>query len=441
MATTIIMPKQGQSVESCILTEWFKQKGEKVQKGDLLFAYETDKASFEEEAPEDGVLLDVLYKAGDEVPVLQPVALLGQPGEKVESFTIDKPIQEEKPSESPAVMAPVQPKIETEAVQPKPITTNTTISPRAKKLANDKGIVYQNIAGSGPEGRIITRDVELYISTNKPLSAAAKLAALSQGISVQSGTGIGGMVTVQDLSTPPIEPSTEEGSTIKPLSNIRKLIAKSMHASLQNSAQLTHHMGADARKVLAYRNEVKAMKNKGYTGDITLNDMICYAVIRALKNNPEANAHFLGDSIQTFSKIHLGLAVDTERGLMVPTLKNADDFNIEGLSAQLKQIAAQCKAGKINPDLLVSTAATFTVSNLGNYGVEMFTPIVNVPQVAILGVNTIVHRPVMLEGGMFGFAPYLGLSLTYDHRAIDGGPATKFLASIKAEIENFNVKI
>ncbi|MBP9986846.1 MAG: 2-oxo acid dehydrogenase subunit E2, partial [Bacteroidales bacterium] len=149
---------------------------------------------------------------------------------------------------------------------------------------------------------------------------------------------------------------------------------------------------------------------------------------------------FLGDSIKYFNKVHLGLAVDTDRGLMVPSVQNADDLSIAGLSRNLKKIADDCKKGSVNPDILSPAAATFTVSNLGNYGVEIFTPIINVPQSAILGVNTIVPRPKDLGGGVYAFVPHIGLSLTYDHRSIDGGEATRFLKQIATELENLEVE-
>jgi pyruvate dehydrogenase E2 component (dihydrolipoamide acetyltransferase) len=179
----------------------------------------------------------------------------------------------------------------------------------------------------------------------------------------------------------------------------------------------------------------------GYPTDITLNDMICLATIRALRKFPQVNAHFLGDSTRNFSGVHLGLAVDTERGLMVPVVKNAGELSIRELSVRLKEVAVACRKGAINPDLLLPEAASFTISNLGNYGVEMFTPIINLPQVAILGVNTIVPRPKDLGDGVYGFAPYLGLSLTYDHRALDGGEATRFVKQVAIEIENLDFEI
>jgi pyruvate dehydrogenase E2 component (dihydrolipoamide acetyltransferase) len=165
--------------------------------------------------------------------------------------------------------------------------------------------------------------------------------------------------------------------------------------------------------------------------------MVCWCVIKALGKFPEANSHFLEDRIKTFNKVHLGLAVDTPRGLMVPAVRDASGMDLAKLSKELKSAAEACKRGSINPELIKSASATFTVSNLGNYGVEMFTPVVNLPQVAILGVCTIISRPADLGNNTFGFVPYIGLSLTYDHRAIDGGPATLFLKEIKEQIEAF----
>jgi pyruvate dehydrogenase E2 component (dihydrolipoamide acetyltransferase) len=211
-----------------------------------------------------------------------------------------------------------------------------------------------------------------------------------------------------------------------------------MHRSLQNSAQLTHHLSANVTGMLQLRRQVKVKQEGGYPYNITLNDMVCYALVKSLLLHRGANAHLIGESIRIFDQVNLGLAVDTDRGLMVPTLLNADRYSLPELSVQLKEIADSSKKGSISPDLIIPEAATFTVSNLGNYGVEMFTPVINLPQVGILGVNTIIQRPATLADGTFGFQPFMGLSLTYDHRALDGGPATLFLAEIKKQIEQLS---
>ncbi len=408
MATPVIMPKQGQSVETCIITSWLKKKGEVVHTGDILFSYETDKAAFDIESAADGILLDVFFEEGAEVPVLVNVAVIGSAGEDTESYrpgkTQDKTaLQSTAPEEKAAVEANSRIHENSSGENGK-----TRISPRAKRLADEKGLNYNKITGSGPNGRIIIRDIEIALSEKTIHPVASSL-------------------------TP------EAGFSEQPLSNVRKMIAKAMHASLQNSAQLTHHMSADVRNLLEARKMIKNELASG-TGkhDITLNDMICWCVIKALKKFPGANSHFLDDRIKTFNKVHLGIAVDTPRGLMVPCIKNADDMDLVKLSVELKSAAEACRKGNINPELLQSDAASFTVSNLGAYGVEMFTPVINLPQAGILGVCTILHRPADLGNGVLGFIPVIGLSLTYDHRAIDGGPATLFLKEIKEQIEGFS---
>lgn len=444
MATVIIMPKQGQSVESCILTEMKKKKGDTVAVGDILFSYETDKASFEEEAKVAGTVLDVFFDDGDEIPVLTNVMVIGNEGESTEEFRpgadsgAAAPAAAETtsaaaatPTAAPAATA--EPTVA--ATKPATAAGTSPVSPRARVLAAKEAIDTSALQGSGPHGRVIERDVRAAMAATPKLTPLAKVIAKETGAAApETGSGLAGMVKGADMGA--LKNSVyASDSEIKPLSNMRKLIAKAMYASLQNSAQLTHHLSADARGILALRKKVKKAVENGYPTNITLNDMVCMAVIRALKKFPQVNAHFLGDSVRLFSKVHLGLAVDTERGLMVPVVKNADDLSIQGLANQLKEVANACKKGSIDPDLLSSEAASFTVSNLGNYGVEIFTPVINLPQVAILGVNTIVPRPKDIGGGVYAFVPHIGLSLTYDHRALDGGEATRFVKEIANEIE------
>jgi pyruvate dehydrogenase E2 component (dihydrolipoamide acetyltransferase) len=407
MATAVIMPKQGQSVETCIITRWFMTRGDKVSAGDILCSYETDKAAFDLESPADGILLEIFFGEGSEVPVLSNIAVIGQSGEDIASFS-----QEQNESGTTGTVTPSVPEVASTAavsvMETSPIGPDEKIriSPRAKRIAAEKGIDYVNIAGSGPNGRIVAADIEAVASV-KP--AAAKTAG-----------------------------AREREFTEQPLSNVRKLISRAMYTSLQNSAQLTHHMSADVRQLLDTRQKIKEEMAAGKKRqDITLNDMICWCVIRALQKFPEVNSHFLDDRIRTFQKVHLGIAVDTPRGLMVPVVRDASDMDLDKLSASLKRSADESRKGSINPELIQSTAATFTVSNLGNYGVEMFTPVINLPQVGILGVCAIINRPASLGNNIFGFVPYIGLSLTYDHRAVDGAPATLFLKEIKEQIENF----
>ena len=451
MAVVVILPKQGQSVESCIITEIKKKKGDTVKKGEVLFAYETDKASFEEESPVDGVVLESFYNDGDEVAVLLDMMVIGQPGDDYAGLLQGgtpaveaQGIAPEKPAETAIAVEVVESKPAAAAtVQSSGSANSSFVSPRAKNLAEKEALNASELAGSGPNGRVIEKDVLVALENRPKLTPLAKKIAAEEGIQPQgAGSGLAGTAKAADLLPPPVNTVYGVDYEDKKLSNMRKIIAKSMHASLQNSAQLTHHLGADARNIQNLRKKAKKAFEAGtLSANLTINDFVCFAVVKALKKFPNANSHFLGESMRLFNKVHLGLAVDTERGLMVPAVRNADDLSIIGLANQLKEVANSCKKGAISPELLSSEAATFTVSNLGAYGVEMFTPVINLPQAAILGVNTIVPRPKDLGDGVYGFVPYIGLSLTYDHRALDGGEATRFLKQIAIEIETLDIEI
>ena len=455
------MPKQGQSVESCIVSEFKKKPGDQVAVGDILFGYETDKATFEEEAKVAGTVLAVFFKDGDEIPVLTNVMVIGEPGESfaefapnaggaaaVESTVAGTPVPPETVSQSatpPSAGAGPLPLMVPGVAQVSE-GTGAPASPRARKIAAEKGVDTSRIAGTGPYGRIIARDVEAAAAAQGTLTGLAKARMADGGLaSPGTGSGLNGAVKGADLKVwkanhTDIAGEGAEFEVVK-MSNMRKLIAKSMYNSLQNSAQLTHMLGADARKVQALRKKAKKAFEEGKVDvNITINDFVCYAVIKALQKFPNLNSHCLGDAMRLFRSVNLGLAVDTERGLMVPAVPHADELNITGLAKNLKKVAEDSKKGSINPDLLSPEAASFTVSNLGGFGVEWFTPIINVPQSAILGVGTIVPRPKDLGGGVVAFVPYMGLSLTYDHRAIDGGEATRFLKQVATEIENLDVE-
>ena len=461
------MPKQGQSVESCIVTEFKKKVGDKVAVGDVLFSYETDNASFDEDAKVEGTVLACFFNDNDEIPCLTNVMVIGEPGESFSEYapsgagaSAASGAEPPSPATEPAsaVAEPVarqgSPAIEvTAAATPgasaSPATgtvaANAPVSPRARKLAAEKGVDTAQVAGTGPHGRIIERDVIAAQSSSK--SGLAKAMMADGGLQAPvTGSGIGGMVKGSDLKVwKPTHTGNLAGEgeefKVEKMSNMRKLIAKSMYNSLQNTAQLTHMLGADARRVQALRKKAKKALEEGrIDANITINDFVCYAVIKALKKFPKVNSHCLGDAMRIFNVVNLGCAVDTERGLMVPCVKHAEDLNIIGLSKALKKVAEDCKKGSINPDLLSAEGASFTVSNLGGFGVEWFTPVINVPQSAILGVGTIVPRPKDLGAGVYAFVPYLGLSLTYDHRALDGGEATRFLKQVAVEIENLEVE-
>ena len=382
-AETVIMPKAGITVESCIIGEWLKKVGDEVKVGDVLFTYETDKASFECESTAAGTLLEILHAEGDEVPCLEAVCTIGVAG---------------------AVAA---------------AKSGAAVSPRAKKLAASAGVDAAQATGTGPNGRIIERDVR-ELMANAPAQAAAPT------------------VEAAPVAAAPVAaaPAAEAEYKDVKFSGIRRAISKSMTTSLHTMAQLTHNTSFDATAILKYRKQLKAAGGD-YAG-ITLGDIILYAVSRTLLNHPDLNANMLDDNnIRLFNHVNLGVAVDTPRGLMVPTIFHADEMSLLEISKAVKALAAECRDGAISPDKL--SGGSFTVSNLGNMGVESFTPVINPPQTGILGVCGTIDRVRKGADGAIEIYPAMGLSLTYDHRAVDGTPAAKFQKELAFNLENFTV--
>lgn len=445
MAIPVIMPRQGQSVESCIITKWNKAVGDAVAVGDILFTYETDKATFDEEAKEAGTLLAILHQEGDDVPCLENVCIIGAAGEDISAFTqaaapaADTPAPAAEAKTAAPAAAAAAPAA---APAAKAIEGDIRISPRARAYAEKTGVDYRYAAPTGAEGRIMERDVMLLREQGVMVTGAAAGQYMAGQDKIE-GTGIGGRVSLADLNAPaaaaapaaPAAAAPAAAYTDVKLSNIRKVISKSMMASLQGMAQLTLNASFDATEILAYRKKMKENAEKLGLANITINDIILYAVSRTLLNHKDLNAHLLDDSMRYFTDVNLGMAVDTERGLMVPTIFGCNKLSLNEIATATKSLAADCQKGSISPDKL--SGGTFTVSNLGSLGIESFTPVINPPQTGILGVCTTVNR-VREVGGVLKTYPCMTLSLTFDHRAIDGAPAAKFLKELCTNLENFS---
>lgn len=452
MATPVIMPRQGISVETCIITEWYKQKGDKVEVGDVLFSYETDKASFEEEAKEAGTLLEIFFGEDDEVPVLTTVCVIGEPGEDAAQYAPEgstaaapaNPVEETAPT-------PVETKTVASATASltTPITTgDMKISPRARNLGTKHHVDVRYAVATGPEGRVIERDIRTLMANGPGVTAAAHADYVASGQQI-SGTGIGGRVSTADLQRPVSTPVASIAATpqqeavaafsdytAQPLTNIRKRIAKAMHNSLTTTAQLTMNASFDATEVLAYRKQVKANQEQLGLENITLNDLVVFAVSRILPNYPALNAHLIDDTLNIYNNVHMGVAVDTERGLMVPTVFNANLKSLNDIAKDTKRVIAAAQAGSINPDEL--QGGTFTITNIGSLGIESFTPVLNTPQTGILGVCGVEYKIKLVDREPVPY-PAMGLSLTIDHRAIDGAPGARFLHELKLGLENFTM--
>ena len=411
MPKAVIMPKAGITVESCIIGTWEKKVGDQVKVGDILFTYETDKASFECESTEEGTLLEIFFNDGDEVECLLNVCAIGEPGEDCSA------LRPTSAAAAPVADAPVQVEEKAPVAAETPVVTAvatatdaTAVSPRAKKLAERTGVDASAATPTGPNGRVIERDVRNLI--DNPATAKAVEAKAEAKVEVE-----------------------QEYTDVK-FSGIRRAISKSMSNSLATAAQLTHNTTFDATNILNYRKMLK--NSEGDLAGITLGDIVLYAVSRTLLNHPDLNANMLdGENIRLFKHVNLGVAVDTPRGLMVPTIFNADQKSLLEISKEVKALAKECRDGNISPDKL--SGGTFTVSNLGSLGVETFTPVINAPQTGILGVCKSVDRVRRGPNGEIEIYPAMGLSLTYDHRAVDGSPASRFQKELGENLENFTV--
>jgi pyruvate dehydrogenase E2 component (dihydrolipoamide acetyltransferase) len=450
MATAVIMPRQGQSVESCILVEWLVAVGDQVSEGQALATIETDKAVFEVESPAAGEILALFGEAGDDIPVLENIAAIGSAGEDVSALSpsgAEAAASESAPAEaaSEPAASTAQPASTPAAV---PVAAAPTVaaggavSPRARMEASKAGVDASALTGTGPNGRIIARDVKAAAASAPRMSAAARAAAEGGMVAPASGTGPGGMVLASDMgatgSAVPVA-TAPAGEVVEiPVSGIRKIIAERMHASLSTTAQLTMTRSVDATSILGYRAKVKAQAEAMGLPSITINDMVVFALVRTLKEFPELNAHFLGDKIVQFPYVNIGIAVDTPRGLIVPNVKGADTMGLAGISQSIKPMAEAALAGSINPDQL--SGGTFTITNLGMLGVETFTPVLNAPEVAILGVGGLTLKPVMKDGEVV-HVQSLALSLTVEHQAVDGAPAARFLAALAARLEAFELAL
>lgn len=437
MASVVVLPKQGNSVESCIIVRWLKQIGDAVKDGDGLCEVETDKATVEVPATADGVLLAQVRTQGEDVPVQTPIAVIGAVGEDV-SALLGAPVAEQAPAaqttSAPAVAAPVA-SIATPAAAP---IAGAGSSPRAREAAASKGVDLAAIAGSGPNGLVIERDI----------AAAPRMtpaAAAAGGAIPAVGTGLAGRITTADRTTAPTTPTAVAAPapvagavTDIPVKSIRKVIAERMRQSIGSTAQLTLNTTAKATAMNALRARYKAAGESVGLAAPSVNDLILLAVARTLPKFPAVNAHFLGDRIRQFSDIHLGVAVDTERGLMVPVVKDAGRKSVADIGKAVKALAKACQEGTAKPEQLAGS--TFTVTNLGALGIEHFTPVLNVPEVAILGVGGIVLRPFEGPKGV-EFIPAIALSLTIDHQGLDGAPAARFLQALVKAIEAIDLVV
>ncbi len=382
MATPVEVPKLGNTVEECLVARWVKRKGEAVSEGDIVAEIETDKATFEVAAPVGGTLLDTFFDEGTLVPVFTNLFVIGAPGESSDAFRpAGQPVQaitglHDLPPATPMTVRS-QPGAGREA------TPDAPLSPRARRFAAQHDFHPTNVNGSGPNGRILETDLRKLYQPPAPRPAG-----------------------------------------------IRDRIARRMRESLATTAQYTLHTSADATGLLAVRARLKSHPRLAH---VTVNDLVTFCTIEALLDIPALNAEYIDGQIVTHSEIHIGFACDTPRGLLVPVIRNASDLTLDEVAIRARTLAQQAVSGAIAPDDL--SGATFTLSNLGALGIEQFTPLLNPPQVAILGVGAITLKPIR-RAGQIEFQDQISLSLTCDHQVIDGAPGARFLQVLSQKIAN-----
>ena len=445
MATPIIMPKFGQMTEESAIVEWLKKEGDAVAKGDILFTVETDKSVMEVESFEAGTLLKILVKPGVNVPVQSPVGVLGQPGEPLPDLAPSAPApaprQVVAAAPAPAratAAARIEPAAATAAPVPAAIPATSTpaapalfrISPRAAKLAADCVINPAPIRGSGPNGRIVEKDVRAYLDAKGysalRISPAAKQLAAKEKLDLLTiaGTGDSGRITVAD-----VERTLAERP--RPLGKMRQIIAQRLTQSVVTAPHFFVTVEVDMTELVKLRVR---LKEQG--APFTITDFISEAVVLTLKEFPDVNSSTDGRSVRWNSRVHLGLAVSLEQGLVVPVIRNAEELSLAELNTRSKELADKARAGKLAPDEM--TGSTFTISNMGMLDVENFTAIINTGEAAILAVSSTLKKPVV-RNDQIVIRSIMKLTLSSDHRLVDGALAARFLNAVKRKLEDMDL--
>jgi len=451
MADYYRMPTLGQSMEEGTIVRWFKQEGDAVREGDVLFEVMSDKANFEVESTMSGVLRRILVGADETVPVNTPIAILGTADEPIDSLVVGPPAA---PAAAPEPAAPPA------LGPPRAPGERLAISPRARRLADERGIPLEALAGigTGPGGRIQEKDVRAWLERQpapEPRPRATPLAArIAQDLGVDLGDlalGLpGSRVRAADvlrLASPPApepvgqsarqevppgpvgEPAVQR---VIPFRGLRRLVGDNVARSRQTAPHVTLvvevDMSAAADALAALRPEVE----RSHGVKLTYTDLLVKAAARALQDHPLCNAALVGEEIRVYADRNVGVAVAAEQGLLVPVVKTADRKGLGEISAEIKGLVERCRAGRQTQEDL--SGGTFTVTNLGAYGIDTFDPILVPPQACILGVGRIAHKPAVADGQIVA-RPLMSLCLSFDHRVLDGAPAAQFLQRLKQVLE------
>jgi pyruvate dehydrogenase E2 component (dihydrolipoamide acetyltransferase) len=424
MPNPIIMPKFGQMTEESAIVEWRKKEGDKVAKGDILFTVETDKSVMECESFFEGTLLKILVPAGVTVPVASTVGFIGQPGEAIPAVEAPKPAPKTKEPVGRTDSSAPQPVAPAPVVAPRTaeaaVSIMFRISPRAAALARECVIDPTKITGTGPQGRVVEKDVRAYLAAKGydklRVSPAAKKLAANEGIDLLS-------IQADRIEVADVERAIAEKP--KPMSKIRQVIGQRLTQSVVTQPHFYVTVSVDMTDLLARRQK-----------PLTVTDFISMAVVMTLKEFPEVNSTTDGKTIRWHSRVHLGLAVSLEQGLVVPVIRNAGDMTLAEINAASKSLAEKARTGKLAPDEMAGS--TFTISNMGMLNVENFTAIINTGEAAILAVSTTMPQPVVRDGQVV-VRQMMKITLSSDHRIVDGALAARFINAIKQKLEDLEL--
>ena len=447
MASVIIMPKQGLLMEEGTITKWLAKEGEQTTEGAPLFEMETDKLTITMDSTATGNVLKILHPEGDTVPITQPIAIVGEPGEDISGLLGDAPAATpraaEKPRASAAEAAPAAAPVP--AVEHAP-GERVFSSPRARLRAEENGVDIAAVPGSGPDGLVVERDVQNYIANQPTVTPLAANQARIQGIDLSglTGTGPNGKITTEDLhiasaavepapAAEPIPGQLTRGTRTEAMSGMRKAISRNMLTSKSTNAQTNHRMVVDMTAAVALRRQYKALGIK-----ISYNDIIVRACAKALQDFPIVNASVDGSDIVYHDYVNIGTAVSVPGGLIVPVIRDADIIGLTGIAAKSAELIEKAREGRLTE--ADYHGGTFTVSSLGMFDLDDFVAIINPPESAILAVGKIAKTPVVVtddEGeDQVVIKSMCALCLSYDHRIIDGAEAAKFLQKLKSYLQN-----
>jgi len=440
MAQEIVLPQWGMEMQDATVVKWLKREGEPVQAGEPLVEIETAKIETELESTASGVLAHILVPEGATVPVRTALAIVAEPGEQVPRPPGAAPSVTAATATAPSIPSSVA------SVAPRaPAPGTPQVVPAARRLAQERGIDLGQVRGTGPGGRILLEDVQQAVEARSaPAPAAARVAvqvtpvarrlAQDRGIDLSEvqGSGPRGRIVIEDVqrAIAARAQAAEQPAQTVPLRGMRQTIAARMLQSLQSMAQVTLTTEADVTDAMRLRQGLARQWKDGVLSPLHL---VIKATARALKDHPRMNAIQKAQEIELVPEIHIGVAVSLPEGLIVPTIRQADAKSLAQIAREAQDLANRAREGKATYDEV--TGGTFTITNLGPYEIDAFTPIINPPQVGILGVGRAVEKPVVHEGEIAKRA-MMFLSLTFDHRVIDGAPAAEFLRAVKGYLED-----